>query len=99
MAQTAIHDANFVTANIKKQLRGKPPRQYEPARPVYAIPVGPHWSAVRWGKLEIYGYPGWILRRLADLRLYLKFLPPAKALTVWRYGIVAEESCDVCKSL
>lgn len=96
MAQTALHDAKFVTANLKRQLAGKSPKAYKPARPVYAIPVGPHWSGVTWRKVRLYGYAGWVLRRLADLRLYLKFLPPAKALTVWRYGITVEEECETC---
>lgn len=97
MAQTAIHDANFVTRNLKRRLKNRQALQYKPQKPVYAIPVGPHWSAVLWGRLKIFGYPGWVLRRLADLRLYWRFLPFTKALTVWRYGIMIEESCEICR--
>lgn len=98
MAQTALYDANFIVANLKRQIRKKSRRPYVPKLPIYAIPVGPRWAAVLWGKFETYGYLGWVLRRLADLRLYLKFLPIYKALTVWRYGIVIEEVCPVCKA-
>jgi len=97
MAQTALHDANYLSSNLRRVASGKPPKPYTPNRPVYAIPVGPHWSAVRWGQVEIYGRAGWLLRRLADLRLYWRFLPPAKALTVWNYGIDIEEDCEVCR--
>jgi NADH:ubiquinone reductase (H+-translocating) len=99
MAQTALHDANFVYDHLMRVLKGKAPMPYEPKRPIYAIPVGPHWSAVLWGKTRLYGYLGWILRRLADLRLYLLFLPLAKAISTWRYGIVIEEQCEVCKQI
>jgi NADH dehydrogenase len=96
MAQTALYDADFVAGNIKRTATGRKPREYKPKTPVYAIPVGPRWSAVRWGKLEIYGRMGWLLRRLADLRLYIHFLPIKKALTVWNYGIEIEEDCEIC---
>ena len=98
MAQTALHDANYLAVNFKRTAAGKPPRPYKPKRPIYAIPVGPHWSAVRWGKTEIYGRLGWLLRRLADLRLYIRFLPLTKALTIWNYGIEIEEDCEVCST-
>ncbi len=97
MAQTALHDANFVVANLSRVNRGKPKKKYSPKRPIYAIPVGSRWAAVLWGSTKIYGRLGWIVRRLADLRLYLIFLPLGKALTTWRYGFVDEEICPICK--
>lgn len=93
MAQTALHDARFVTENLLRTEKGKPRATYRPKKPVYAIPVGSRWAAVLWGKVAIFGRPGWLLRRAADLRLYLTFLPLRKALTVWRYGAVDDESC------
>ncbi len=96
MAQTALHDADFVTDNLRRELSGHSKHSYTAKPPIYAVPVGPHWSAVLWGKTEIYGRLGWALRRLADLRLYLKFLPPSKALTTWRYGMLTEEVCPIC---
>lgn len=96
MAQTALHDAAFLAKNLKRLSRGQPMTPYKPQRPIYAIPVGPNWTAVLWGKTKIYGWFGWVLRRLADLRLYLTFLPLNKALTTWRYGMVLEETCPIC---
>ncbi len=97
MAQTAVHDANFVTSNLKRTLNHQPRLSYKPKKPIYAIPTGPHWAAVLWGNVKIYGFAGWILRRLADLRLYLSFLPLAKALTAWRAGFIIKETCSICK--
>lgn len=97
MAQTALHNAAFVASDILRKQSGQQRQSYKPKQPVYAIPVGPRWSAVRWGWLEVYGRVGWLLRRLADLRLYVTFLPPYKALRTWRYGYVDEEACPVCR--
>lgn len=97
MAQTALHNAAFVAKDILHKLDGKPRSAYKPKRPVYAIPVGPRWSAIRWGSIEVYGRAGWMLRRLADLRLFLTFLPLHKALRLWRFGFADDEVCDVCK--
>ena len=97
MAQTALHDADFVTNNLKRSAQQEDRLRYQPRLPVYAIPVGPHWSGVVWGKTTIYGYPGWLLRRLADLSLYMRFLPFRKALTTWKYGFMLEEHCPKCQ--
>lgn len=97
MAQTALHDAKFVADNLLRAAKQKPLLAYRPKRPIYAIPVGSRWAAVLWGNTTIIGRFGWVLRRLADLRLYLTFLPFTKALTAWRYGFVDEEVCPVCK--
>lgn len=95
-AQTAIYDASYVTANLKRELRDKPPLPYQPHQPIGAIPVGPKWAAVSAGKLRLYGRAGWWIRRLADLRLYLSFMPVLKAISVWLYGNKVEESCPIC---
>ena len=97
MAQTALYDASFVARNLIRQEKGQSLHTYKPKQPIYAIPVGAHWAAVLWGEVRIYGRLGWLLRRLADLKLYLTFLPFFKAVTVWRYGFVDEEVCSICK--
>ena len=96
MAQTAIYDAKYVAKNILRELRGKPVLRYKPKKPIYAIPVGPRWAAVRWGNINIYGRMGWLLRRAADLRLFISFLPFKKAISIWRYGFVDDEVCQIC---
>lgn len=97
MAQTAIHDAKFVANNIIREQKNKQLIKYKPKKPVYAVPVGKYWAAVSWHGVEIYGLIGWILRRLADLKVYLSFLPIPKALSVWRSGFLDEETCPICK--
>ena len=97
MAQTALYDSSFVVNNLLRTNRGKSRQKYLSKKPVYAIPVGKRWAAVLWGDTEIYGRLGWLLRRSADLRLYLSFLPPRKALIVWHYGMLDEETCKTCR--
>lgn len=96
MAQTALYDAKLVTNNLLLIQRGKSPKRYFAKKPVFAIPVGERWAAVQWGRFKFYGRTGWFIRRVADLSLYLKFLPFSKALVVWRYGQVKQEVCPVC---
>ena len=97
LAQTALHDADFLAANLIAQNKGRKLANYQPKQPIYAVPAGPGWSAVKWRKIKVYGRFGWLVRRLADLRLYLKFWPLRKALVTWRYGTVHEEICPVCE--
>ncbi|MCA9344702.1 NAD(P)/FAD-dependent oxidoreductase [Candidatus Saccharibacteria bacterium] len=96
MAQTAIHDAKFVATNLIRERNKKQPLKYRPKRPDYAIPVGARWAAVKKGKKNYFGFMGWILRRLTDLKLYRQFLPIDKALTTWRYGYEKYEVCPEC---
>lgn len=98
MAQTALHDARYVTKNLIRSQKNRTTLPYQPKRPIYAVPVGPRWAAVLWGRVAVFGRLGWILRRAADLRLYLTFLPPRKALSVWHYGQTKDESCPTCRS-
>ncbi len=97
MAQTALNHAGFVASNIIREQKGKPLLSFQAKKPIYAVPVGAHWAAVLWGETMIFGRLGWVLRRAADLHLYLKFLPLRKAVSVWRYGLTKEEICPVCK--
>ena len=96
MAQTAIYDANYVAADILRQLRGGARSKYKPKAPVSVIPVGKRWAAVQWGRLELYGFIGWILRRLADLIAYSDIESWPKAVRVWLQDARREDDCAVC---
>jgi NADH dehydrogenase len=96
MAQTALHDAIFVGRNLKRNADGQLMHRYEPKEPIYVIPVGPHWAAVLWGKVQIYGLAGWVLRSLADLRAYTDYEPWWKAGDQWMNSFEGEEECPQC---
>jgi len=97
MAQTAIHDASFVTNNLLRHMDHEPLLAYTVKEPIYAIPVGPYWAALKWGWFETYGWVGWVLRRTADLKLWLEFLKPRRALSTWEHGFEDSEGCKICQ--
>lgn len=96
MAQTALHDGRFVARNLIKACRGKVLDIYQPRRPIYVTPAGPHWAAVQWGKLEIFGLLGWLLRSAADFLAYHDLEPWWKASKHWLAENAAQEDCPIC---
>lgn len=98
MAQIALHDAHFVAKVLLAKSANKTAPTYVPKPVSYAIPVGPHWSAVMVGGTQTFGFLGWVLRRLIDLKLYLYFLPLRKSLLTWRYGFIYDGICKTCRT-
>jgi len=79
LAQTALHDALFVTGHIKG--RGK---SYKAVLPPCVIPVGHDWALFEWGGLRFHGYLGSVMRSLADMIGYRDVLPIGWAIKAWR---------------
>ncbi len=75
MAQTAIDDGMFVAKVIAAELAHRTPPTYAPRLPAYAIPAGPNWAAVKYSFIRAYGVPGYVLRRLADIHVYMLIMP------------------------
>lgn len=96
MAQTALHDAVFLAANLKRLADGSVPKVYRPKRPIYVYPAGEHWSAVLWGGIRIYGWLGWALREAADWVGYHDVEPWWKASELFLAEADSEESCPIC---
>ncbi|MBI4033621.1 FAD-dependent oxidoreductase [Candidatus Saccharibacteria bacterium] len=96
MAQTALHDAAFVTGNLLRLASGQRPLPYKPRKPIYVTPAGPHWAAVQWGNLHIYGRLGWLLRKIADLIAYHDLQPWWPAYKHWAAADSGAEACPVC---
>ena len=96
LAQTAVADANFVAADIARKLARQPRPAYQSKPGVSVIPVGSHWAAVQWGSLQLYGWSGWILRRLADLVAYSDIESWPQALRVWGQDGRHEDDCPLC---
>lgn len=96
MAQTALHDAVYVSQNMIDKVNGKKLRAYKPKKPIYVTPCGPHWASVLWGKVRINGRLGWMLRRFADLRAYHDYQPWWPASQIWMAEYTEQESCPLC---
>lgn len=96
MAQTALHDAVFVTNNLKRHVAGKPPKAYKPKLPVYITPAGKKWAVVVWGKFHAYGRLGWMLRSAADWIGYRDVEPWWKATDRLIADNKSEHNCLIC---
>jgi NADH dehydrogenase len=97
MAQTAMHDGEYVADVIKRRAKGKDPRSYQIQKPITVIPVGEHWATVVWGGVTLYGAIGWVLRELADLVAFADYEPWWKAGRQWLTGFEEEEPCRICQ--
>ncbi len=98
MAQTGMHDAAHVSANIIRQLDRQLQNTYKPEQPVYIIPVGPRWAAVKWRTLKFYGRIGWSLRNICELIAFHYYEPWWKATELWIKEFETVETCPVCAS-
>lgn len=96
LAQTALYQGEFVANHLTRLNRGKQPKPFTPKRPPTSIPVGPFWGAVILGKRRFYGFIGWKLRKLIDLKMFSQFLPLGVLLARWRYSADKIETCPVC---
>lgn len=98
MAQTALHDGEYVAETILRRLESKEPKSYVVQKPITVIPVGERWATVLWGNVKLYGLVGYALRELADLVGFADYEPWWKAGRRWLTGLFEEEeSCKVCQ--
>lgn len=91
LAQTAIHDANFVAKNLKRYSRGKRLKKYSAKLPVSVVPVGARWAAVEWKALRVYGLIGALIRSAADMVGYSDVLPLGTSIGAWKAARVRED--------
>lgn len=96
LAQTALHDGEFVANNLKRRMAGKAFASYDAKQPITIIPAGPHWAAVCWGKLRIYGWLGWVLREAADFVGFRDLEPWAVASKQWLTELSSQDDCVIC---
>ena len=96
MAQTALHDAHFVSENLHRHSLKKQPYAYKPKKPIYITPAGPYWAAVVWGPLRMYGWLGWALPRAADWLGYKDVGPWWKATELVLGAFDNEDKCARC---
>lgn len=99
MAQTALIDGGYMAGHLKRLVASSDPKPYVAKKPIYVFPVGPRWAAVLWGKIRLYGWPGYVLRRLADLIAYHDYEPWQLATKRWMAEDDSEESCPICSQI
>jgi NADH dehydrogenase len=97
LAQTALFDADFATADILRVHHNHPRRAYKPKAPISVIPAGDHWAVAVWGSVKLYGLPGFVLRSLADLVGYADIESWPKAVMLWLQDSRREDDCPICQ--
>ncbi|HUC20048.1 MAG TPA: FAD-dependent oxidoreductase [Candidatus Polarisedimenticolaceae bacterium] len=96
LAQNAIAQADFVADDIVRSYAKASRKIFRSTEGISAIPVGPYWAVVVWGKLKLYGRLGWLLRRAADLMAYRDIEQLPGALRVWSKDFKTEDDCQIC---
>jgi NADH dehydrogenase len=99
MAQTAVYDAEFVVANIVRDLKNETKLAYKPKKPVYVTPAGAHWASVEWGPFDFSGWLGWWLREAADFVAFTDIESIPEAAGQWAHGFESQHLCSVCGSV
>ena len=96
MAQTALVNAVLVSNNLIRSKNGKSMLMDKPKRPISVIPAGKKWAAVIWGRLELFGWLGWILREAADYIAFNDLQPWWKAGAQWTTEFLKDDQCPIC---
>lgn len=84
LAQTALHDALFISKNFKRRQQNKSLKKYRAVMPPVVVPVGENWAVFEWRGLRLSGWIASLLRRAADVIGYNDVLPLGRALGAWR---------------
>ena len=91
LAQTALHDAQFVSKNFARRQKNKSLKKYKPIRPPVVVPVGENWAVFEWHWIRFSGWPASLIRKAADFIGYRDILPIGHALGAWHAQTVVEE--------
>ncbi len=81
LAQTALHDGEYVARSIMAVLEKHPVPVYIPKPIAYNVGVGPAWSVFVLNNIKMHGFIAYIIRVLIDIRFFLSILPFYK---VWK---------------
>jgi len=82
-AQEAINQAKLAARNIYRAIRNKPLVPYNIGPTRFVIPVTGKFAVMYTPSLIISGFPGWLIRKAADLRYFLTILPFMTAIKYW----------------
>ena len=96
LAQTALHDGEFVARNLRRRAAGKDFKSYVAKKPITVIPAGPRWAAVVWGRFSFNGRLGWLIREAADLIGFHDLQPWPKATRQYLTSFERQDNCEVC---
>lgn len=94
VAPAAIAEADIVAHNIIEEIKAAEAKSYKlkaisyiPKEYPYVIPVGGKYAITKIGPFVIYGFLGWMVKGLIELRYLLSIMPFARALRTWLKGL------------
>lgn len=87
VARAAIEQGIVAAFNVVADIRNHPKRQFRPKTYPYIIPVGGKWAVAKIGPVVIWGFAGWIVKGLVELRYLTSVLPATFALKTWLKGL------------
>lgn len=96
MAQTALHDAQYIAHDIEAKFHGNRGSAYKPKTPGYVTPIGRGWAAFELGRLRFSGRLGWIMRQAGDWIGYTDVEPWWRAVDRVLSEYDDEEDCEIC---
>lgn len=82
-AQVAIRHGRHAAAALADLLENRTPKPYRHKQPLLLVPLGGTYAIVDLGIIRIYGFAGWILKRLTLLRYLCSLFPLFKAIPRW----------------
>jgi NADH dehydrogenase len=98
LAQTAIHDGEFIASDISDIVRGKSRKEYKPKKTLFAIPVGDNWGVLNIGIFNLYGILAYWVRHGIDFFYFAGIVSPKFLFTMfikgWKYRNLAPEGCE-----
>ncbi len=87
-AQVAHYQSHALADNLLRYIKGDSLKAAVlPARWAFLVAIGGPKAAGVLSGINVFGYPAFLLRRLADLRYFWKLFPPFHALKTWLNGV------------
>lgn len=96
MAQTALHDGEFVAHNLIRAAHGQMYKSYEVLKPVSVIPAGPNWAAVDMKHFHFAGKLGFIFREAADIKGFKDLETWSQATKQFFTQFTGDDACETC---
>jgi NADH:ubiquinone reductase (H+-translocating) len=84
-AQEAMRQGSHVAKNIFRMVEEKDMYPYFPGPVRYIVPASGKFAVLYTKNIIISGFPGWVIRKGADLRYFLSVMPFFKALRYWLF--------------
>lgn len=83
LMRAAIEQGIIAASNVAAEIQNNPMRAFSHRTYPCIITVGGKWAVAKTGPFIISGFPGWIVKCLAELCCFTSLLPGSVALKIW----------------